>query len=1017
MTQTLAQRPRILIAEDEAITGIALKDYLTRLGYEVSDIVSSGEDAIKSAAYDPPDLILMDITLYGDMNGIEAAKRIGRSSDVPVIFLTARTDTATLEQLKIINPMGYIVKPPDKASLHYNIELALYRHKMDKERARLEQKLREREEQYRNIFEQAGDAIVIIDPRTADFLAFNDQAFAGLGYSREEFSKLNLSDLDAVESPEETLHHARKVIMNGADWFETKKKTKTGELRDYEIRAKSIFIDGKQLIQSVWRDITERKRAEEFILTQSEVAKNMTEGAYIVGLDDLTIRYANQKFEQMFGYGAGEMEGKHVSIVNAPTDKSAAQRAGEIMDVIYKTGEWHGEVQNIRKDGSVFWSYANVSMFNHPTCGPVLLSVHTDITEQKRIAEKLKLNEEKYRLLIENLNSAFALYKIVLNADGIPVDYIFIEVNRHYEIMTGLTKEQLIGKPATEVMPGIADSAFDWIGCYGKVALSGEDISFEHFCEPRGRWYSILAYCPKPGHVAAILGDITVRKTMEKNIISSNKVLGRRVAERTNDLNVTIDKLKKEIKRRKEITKDLERSESRYRHILESITSYIYTVSIEDGQPVDTVHGMACVTVTGYTADEYDADPLLWHRMIHPDDRDAVMGHVNKALSGERISALEHRIIHKNGTTRWIRNTLVSKYDREGRLVSYDGIINDITERKNAEETLIRNKIFLNTVINSIGDGISVLDTGLNIMFTNAAMERWYPQLIRGAAKIQKCYAVYHGRSEKCEACPAIIAIEEKTPDMKIKYFTDNDGTEGCVEVYAFPLFNESGRILGVVEYVRNISERRRLEMEIAEISAQERLNIGHQLHDGIGQILTGIAFMSKAMEQTYSESDPALCKDLRRIKESINDVISRVRDISRCLSPYEIGVNGLAGALNQLAAKTESIYNVKCRLDAFVKSQIENRMVAEQLYYIASEAITNAVKNGKAENIAVILKSSEKHISLTVEDDGIGFAQNTEYTKGLGIRIMKYRAGIIGAGFYIGPANGKTAVVCSVNP
>ena len=120
------------------------------------------------------------------------------------------------------------------------------------------------------------------------------------------------------------------------------------------------------------------------LLLHSQILENMSEGVYLIGLDDLIIRYANPKFEEMFGYDEGEMIGQHVSIVNAPTDKDPLETANEIFASIKATGEWHGEVKNIRKDGSHFWCKANVSIFEDSAYGKVLINVHEDITYRKK---------------------------------------------------------------------------------------------------------------------------------------------------------------------------------------------------------------------------------------------------------------------------------------------------------------------------------------------------------------------------------------------------------------------------------------------------------------------------------------------------------------------------------------------------------------------------------------------------------------------------------------------------------
>jgi PAS domain S-box-containing protein len=129
-------------------------------------------------------------------------------------------------------------------------------------------------------------------------------------------------------------------------------------------------------------------------------------------------------------------------------------------------------------------------------------------------------------------------------------------------------------------------------------------------------------------------------------------------------------------------------SEQRYGRLLASVTDYVYSVTVEHGRPVATSHGLGCEAVTGYTSKEFEADPFLWYRMIFIEDRPAVTAQAECVLRGETPPSLEHRIIRKDGCYRWIRNTPVPHKDDQGRLIGYDGLVSDITDRKRAEQFL-----------------------------------------------------------------------------------------------------------------------------------------------------------------------------------------------------------------------------------------------------------------------------------------------------------------------------------------
>ena len=139
----------------------------------------------------------------------------------------------------------------------------------------------------------------------------------------------------------------------------------------------------------VVQDVSERKEIEDNLLTQSQIVTNMEEGANLVRVSDQTLVYANPAFEEMFGYEQDEMLGKHISIINAPGEVSPENVATDIISQLEAKGVWRGEVQHIKKDGSLFWSSVTVSTFEHNVYGRVWVSVHADISERKLMLEKL----------------------------------------------------------------------------------------------------------------------------------------------------------------------------------------------------------------------------------------------------------------------------------------------------------------------------------------------------------------------------------------------------------------------------------------------------------------------------------------------------------------------------------------------------------------------------------------------------------------------------------------------------
>jgi PAS domain S-box-containing protein len=156
----------------------------------------------------------------------------------------------------------------------------------------------------------------------------------------------------------------------------------------------------------------------------------------------------------------------------------------------------------------------------------------------------------------------------------------------------------------------------------------------------------------------------------------------------------------------RETVEALRQSKERYQRLLESITSYVYTVRIDQGEPGQTQHGPGCQAVTGYAPEAFQERPYLWIEMVHPEDRAAVQAQARAILTERRPQSFEHRIHHQDGTVRWVRNTLVPHLDAQGALASYDGVILDISEHKRAEaeRSLLEAQLFQAQRLESLGN-------------------------------------------------------------------------------------------------------------------------------------------------------------------------------------------------------------------------------------------------------------------------------------------------------------------------
>ncbi len=267
------EKVKILIVEDESIVAIDLRKTLENLDYQIMDIVRSGEKAIQKAIEIVPDLILMDIMLDGEMTGIDAAREIGKLKDIPVIYLTAYANQSTLSQAKLTQPFGYILKPFDEKNLVSTIEMAVYKHKLDR-------KLKENEERYRRLVEKSPVAIGILSGRHIVYA--NPYAVQLFGAkSEDELKHKYLFDFIHDEFANLVRERMQKIFKQGevVEGRNEKLMTLDGRIIDVEFAAIPTIFQDKPAMQVVIRDITEinkRERIQQATLKLLQAANTTT---------------------------------------------------------------------------------------------------------------------------------------------------------------------------------------------------------------------------------------------------------------------------------------------------------------------------------------------------------------------------------------------------------------------------------------------------------------------------------------------------------------------------------------------------------------------------------------------------------------------------------------------------------------------------------------------------------------------------------------------------------------------
>jgi len=217
-------------------------------------------------------------------------------------------------------------------------------------------------------------------------------------------------------------------------------------------------------------------------------------------------------------------------------------------------------------------------------------------------------------------------------------------------------------------------------------------------------------------------------------------------------------------------------------------------------------------------------------------------------------------------------------------------------------------------------------------------------------------------------------------------------------------------------QLLQEIEARKHLEKEILNISEREQRRIGQELHDSLGQQLTGIAFMTKVLEQKLATNSPSDAAGVTEIAKLVNQATDQARALAKGLHPVGLDAGAFMSALQELAAATESLFGIRCTFESGKRVEVDDPAVAVHLYRITQEAITNAIKHGRAKNIQIRLAHGRDKCVLTVKNDGLDFPKEFEAREtGLGLQIMDHRVDIIGGSLVICKApEGGTLVTCT---
>src|ERR1700685_2032375 len=433
-----------------------------------------------------------------------------------------------------------------------------------------------------------------------------------------------------------------------------------------------------------------------------------------------------------------------------------------------------------------------------------------------------------------------------------------------------------------------------------------------------------------------------------------------------------------------------------YRALVEQIPAVVFMAHLDRGIGEAYVSPQIEATL-GFTQEEWLEDPIRWYQQIHPDDKQRwSVEAAQMFLSGTPLRS-SYRVIARDGGLVWFHCEAKMIRRKNGRPWFIHGIAFDITELKRTEEALQEERNVVSAILHTVGALVVVLDPQGRIVRFNRACEQ-----VSGYsfAEIKEKYfwdlCLVPEEAERFKIMVEQLRVENSARDYETSWVA-RDGSQRLIAWSSTILPGEDGTPAYIIATGIDITERKRLEKAILEISAEEQRRIGQDLHDGLGQHLTGIAFMSKVQEQKLAEKGLAEAAEAARIVGLVNDAINKTRELAHGLLPVISDSHGLMSALKRWAAEVEDLFNISCCLRMDEPVLIHDANMSTHLYRIAQEAVNNAIKHGQAKNITISLFARNGNGTLKIENDGSRLPESSTDGSGMGMQIMNYRARMIG--------------------
>ena len=421
-----------------------------------------------------------------------------------------------------------------------------------------------------------------------------------------------------------------------------------------------------------------------------------------------------------------------------------------------------------------------------------------------------------------------------------------------------------------------------------------------------------------------------------------------------------------------------------------------------------TTWNAAARRIFGFTTDEIvgRSSRVLLPRGHKDEFRRLVM----QMRRGQVVEHFETERMRKDGRRIHASLTLSPIRDVSGRLVGFSTIARDITAQHQMRDALARHERELEDLFDEASVGLALVTRHGKVLRANRALA---DMVDRPVSRVVNCsLKTFHSNTTLLKDTLNRLAQRQTFHNFPMALLTRKGETKHVlVDANGFW---EKGNFVHSRWFIRDISQRKRLERELLEIGERERRRLAQDLHDGLGQQLGGIAYLSNVLRERLLEGGAPEAANAARISGLMRSAIEQVRRVARGLSPIQTEPEGLMHALQELASQTKEFFGVHCAFERRRPVPVHGAEVAAHLFRIAQESVNNALKHAAPRTITIRLNRARNRITLTVADDGRGIGPIPPVRSGLGLRIMQYRCSLIQGTLTVRRKKRGTEVVCS---